>query len=137
MRYTFSMALADSGPVGDTVPGVAAVVSLSVFAAVALEPWRADLWWPCDVAVQEAFVGFLRPGELWRFLRLDVRLPGTRSLLTTSVVVFAIREAKNRHFAGRLQFRAVRASEAARWLNWLLEEASPETMTWPHGPRYF
>jgi len=114
-----------------------AVARFSVYAAVALEPWKADLWWPFGVALQAAFFGLLRPGELYRLRRRDVRLPGLRSLLAAPVAVFTIREPKNRRFAGRLQVRAVRAPEVVEWLGWLLEDLPPDGLVWPHGPRAF
>jgi hypothetical protein len=114
-----------------------AIVRFSVFAAVALEPWKAVIWWPFGVAMMTAFHGLLRPGELWKLRRCDVRVPGTRSLLAAPIVVLTIREPKNRHFAGRLQVRSIREPEVISWISWLLEGAPPETLLWPHGPRTF
>ena len=116
---------------------------LELLNAVFVYAWLAALENPliaselitCVILARVGFLGLLRPVEIARLVREDVRLPTLAS--QSSVALLALRGPKNRRYMGRAQFSVLRDPAAVAWLAWLCEGLPPGAPLWPHTQAHF
>ena len=80
------------------------------------------------------FEGLCRPGELLSLQKEDIRL---RRRFSGGPTVIAIRNPKNRRFAGAHQFRLLRSEATTAWCECYMLHVLPGARLWPASPQVF
>ena len=114
-----------------------AIRIFAVLAATELDRCQSRQWWRLAALIGAGFWGLLRPKELVGLRRGHVRYPGAASFLTDDVAVLTVVDPKNRAYMGRLQARTVRDGCSVRWLQWLVQDLTPDEFLWGAGANTF
>ena len=92
-------------------------------------------WVTVAVLTRIAYYGLLRPGEMLKLKRGDLRFL-TRDD-DTLILVIGIKDPKNRSAMGRTQFATITDSPTVAWAHWLFSHQTPLTRLWPDSKDRF
>ena len=86
-------------------------------------------WTTVAILTRVAFFGLLRPGEMLKLRRCDLKFM-TRDD-QSEVLIIGILDPKNRSAMGRTQFATIADAGTVLWAKWLFNRYSPLTKLWP------
>jgi hypothetical protein len=81
------------------------------------------------VLLRVGFFGLLRPGEIFKLQKKDVRIGQTSA--RSPVATLILRSPKNKASMGANQFVIIHDPGSVLWLGWLLDGLDPEVFLWP------
>ena len=89
---------------------------------------------PFAILLRVGFWCLLRPGEIIRLRRCDVRFVNRPR---RPLAILAITHPKNRQFLGRAQFTILHSGRASAWLYWLCDGMEASLKLWPSSHHQF
>jgi len=87
------------------------------------------------VLIRLGFFGLLRPGEIGKLKRRDLKLGTLADGMQVAIV--ALIDPKNRAAMGRAQFTTISDPGTVRWLAWYIEQVPGHCNLWPYNLQKF
>ena len=112
-----------------------ALLSYTCAAAFCFDTVRLFEWLIFGITLRVGWWGLLRPGEIFKLRRKDMRWPTSK--LHPNVLVVTILDPKNRNFMGRMQVVKIADPNTIAWVIWYMENLPDFWPLWPFSEKCF